>query len=373
MSEKSEITIDPTEKVLAVTVAATKSYLHSWQQTINSISAAVTHYSSGHFIYASDDSKECKAAMEYAKGALPENWAIHHIVHKIPDDSSTNYKQEAQARIALIQGSCFAFARKIKADLCWNVESDIIVPPNALRNLEWVLDCPDSPYEIACLTYGNSEFLGGFGTKDNWIAEDFLPTERKLKDRIKLVMETCEKRLKELAKKKNEAIKQKLSAKELKQLEDTIQKEAKRSSRIQKHLKNYPPDGNIWEVISKHGWRRRGWLNSAYPALSQGCIVPVDWHGLGCILLNARALSLATFHGYGPECGSTQDLFLFWKRWYPNGVKAAMSTFSLCDHIKPEMVDGKRTGKYTHHLAYFEESGEYRGHLRLQHKEWCAL
>lgn len=165
--EVDKIIVDPNEKVLAVCVSATKSYLYSWKQTINSISAAVAHYKSGHFIYASDDSKECKEALEFVKNAFPQNWSLHHIIHKIKDDTSENYKSLAQGRIASLQGSTFAFARKIKAELCWSVESDILCPADALKNLEWVLNCPDNHYDLAALTYPNSGFLGGFATPQN--------------------------------------------------------------------------------------------------------------------------------------------------------------------------------------------------------------
>lgn len=343
---------------IAVCTYATKNYLHAWSQVVRRICAAVAHLESGNFIFATDESKESKAAAELLKTELPDNWKIHIIHHKIPDDTHENYKQKSQHIIAQLQGSAFAAARKLKCDFCWSVESDVLVPPDALKNLMWVLQNPDNYYEIAALTYPNSGFLGGFSTKSHWIAEDYLPHERILPARLKTVFEECEKRLKSFDKNSDKK---------------NIDKEQKRIQRLFKKIKDCPPDGNIFEIIGKHGWRKRGWLDAAYPALSKGSIVPVQWHGLGCLLLNKRALSLATFDGYG-DCGSTQDLFLFHKRWTPNNIKCALSTYSLCDHVKPELdKDKKRTGKYIHYETFFEEDGEYQGHLRIKQQDWVPL
>jgi len=332
--------------ILAVCVAATKSYLHAWEMCIRSIAAASSHYQDAHFIFATDQSDESRSAEELLKRELPDGWKIHVLRLPISDDKK-DYKHAAQLRIAALQGAAFAFARaKVRANLCWSVESDNIVPANALRVLEWALQMPDATgqpvYDVAAATYPNGLFLGGFGTQQHPINEDFAPEEKKIKPRLKLCLERCEKRLKT----------------------KPDERESARMARLQARVKRAPPDGNIWEVIAKHGWRRRGWMDFAYPGIGEGAVVPSDWCGLGCTLLSKRALALADFAGY--DGGGTQDLFLCWHRWAPARLRIACVPHIACDHVKREGA------RIVHHRAYHEQSGECRGHLRVRSQEFVA-
>ena len=330
--------------MLAITVSATKGFLHAWVQCLRGISSACSHHQEAHFIFSTDESKEAEAAAEMAKRELPEGWKIS--VLKFPfDKDEKSYKEDAQIRIAKLQGAGFAFAKKIRADLCLSVESDTILPENALRMMEWTLQMPDSYYDIAACTYPNGLFLGGFGTPQTPINEDFLPKERKLKPRIKQVMEACEARLKD----------------------KPSEKEHKRMGRIRERIKkSCPPDGNIWEINAKHGWRRRGWMDFAYPGIGEGAIVPSDWCGLGCTLLSKKALQLADFNGY--EGKGTQDLFLCWHRWHPAGLKIACIPHCPCDHIKKQS-----DGKIVHYRSFHEQVGECKGHLRVKAQPFISL
>lgn len=343
---------------MVICVSGTKSYLHAWPQCVRAIAAAAAHHEEAHFIFATDESKEGKAAAEIAQRELPDGWKVTVLNLPIKDDKSTRYKEEAQMRIAALQGACFSLARKVRADLCWVVESDTIVPADALRVLEWTLAMPTadgSPhYDIAAATYPNGLFLGGFGTPQNQIAEDFQPHERKLKPRLKLVFEECEKRLKQ--------------AKDQK----TGERESKRMGRLRERVKNCPPDGNVWEVIAKHGWRRRGWMDAAYPGIGRGAVVPSDWCGLGCTLLSKRALAHADFTGY--EGKGTQDLFLCWNRWYPAGLKLACVPHIVCDHIKRKSPEAPADApEIIHYRAYHETDGEHRGHLRVRQQAFVQV
>jgi hypothetical protein len=328
--------------MIAIAVSATRTYLHAWPQCIRAIASAASHHEQAHFIFATDESKEATAAAELAKSELPEGWKVSVLKHHIPDDTSTNYKEEAQLRIALLQGSAFAFARKIRASMCWSVESDTIPTADSLRVLEWTLAMPQadgSPhYDIAAATYPNGLFLGGFGDHRHQIAEDFLPKERKVKPRLSLLLEKCEERLRSAH----------------------SEKEQNRMGRLMERVKSSPPDGNIWEVTAKHGWRRRGWMDFAYPGIGLGSVVPSDWCGLGCTLLSKAALAHADFCGYDGR--GTQDLFLCWSRWHPAGLRIACVPHVACDHIK------RQAGKteILHHRAYHEQEGECRGHLRVR-------
>lgn len=335
--------------MLAIAVSATKSYMHALPQCVRSIAVAAAHLETAHFIFATDESKESAKAEEMIKAELPPDWKITVFRLAGMDDDAKDYKHAAQLRIAALQGRAFHFAKvKLKADRLWSVESDNIVPPHALRMLEWTLAMPredGSPfYEVAAATYPNGLFLGGFGTPQNPIAEDFLPHERKLKPRLKTCLDACEKRLKS----------------------GGGEREIKRMGRLRERVKKSPPDGNIWEVTAKHGWRKRGWMDYAYPGIGEGAVVPSDWCGLGCTLMGKRALSLADFSGY--DGGGTQDLFLCWHRWHPAAVRIACVPHVVCDHVKRQP-----DGSIVHLRAYHEQAAEFRGHLRVRNQPWVPV
>lgn len=341
-------------KTLAIAVAATKSYLHAWATCVRAIAAAAAHYEKAHFILATDASKDGKAAEECAKTLLPSGWEVAVLRHDFKDDEKS-YNEEAQIRIARLQGEAFAFARgKVRADLCWSVESDTIVPANSLRVLEWALAMPQADgaplYDVAAGLYQNGLFLCGFGSERNPIFEDFAPEERNLSKRARLVWNACRERLKSPSITPKQA-----------------EKEHKRLHRFRTdHMKHYPPEGSIWEIIAKHGWRRRGWFDFAYPGIGEGAIVPSDWCGLGCTLMSRRALAHADFTGY--EGRGTQDLFLCYQRWQRNGMRIAAVPHVLCDHIKRA-----RDGKITHYRAWHETQPEFRGHIRSAAQPWVPV
>ena len=352
--------------MLAIVVAATKTYLHAFPQCVRAISAAAAHHAEAHFIFVTDESKDAKRAEEALQSELPEGWRLTVLRLALGDDTSTRYKEESQLRIARLQGSGFAMARKIRASRCWVVESDTIVSGDALRVLEWTLAMPTadgSPhYDIAAATYPNGLFLGGFGSPQHQIAEDFLPSEKKLPARLKLCFEKCGERLSQKA--TNET--------EWKSLQPMFEKEGKRMGRLRERIKNCPPDGNVWEVTAKHGWRRRGWMDFAYPAIGRGAIVPSDWCGLGCTLLSACALAHADFTGY--EGKGTQDLFLCWHRWYPAALRIACVPHIVCDHIKRKSPEAPADApEIIHYRAYHETEGECRGHLRVRQQAFVSV
>jgi hypothetical protein len=344
--------------MIAISVSGTKSYLHAFPQCVRAIASAGSHLEEAHFILVTDESKEGNQAEEVAKSELPDGWKVTTIKLPIGDDASTRYKEEAQIRIAALQGAGFAFARKIRAEKLLIVESDTIIPADAIRVLEWTLKMPQadgSPlYDVAAGTYPNGLFLGGFGTPQNPIAEDFLPSEKKLPPRLLLCIERNKERIK---KTKDQKI---------------VHKEMERATRLHQRAKKYPPDGNIFEVNAKHGWRRRGWMDFAYPGIGRGAVVPSDWCGLGVTMLSQKALAHADFCGYDGR--GTQDLFLCWQRWHPNGLKIACVPHIVADHIKRKSDhDDKDAPDIIHYRAYHEQEGECRGHLRVRQQKFLPL
>ncbi len=359
--------------MLVVATSATKSYLYAFEACVRAISVAASHHTEAHFIFTTDTSKESKLAEEALKNLLPEGWQIHTLRKKEEDDKKS-YNQSSQLRIAALQGAALHHAKvKLRADLFWSVESDTIVPPNALRVLEWALQFPDASgdplYHIAAGTYQNGLFLGGFGSYDHVIAEDFLVKERRCPKRFLKIYEECGLRVngKFIPDKEGKWIPAPETTKDLDlvYIHKKMEKEMRRMHRLEQRAKHYPQDGNIWDIIAKYGWRRRGWLDYAYPGIGEGALVPLDWCGLGCTLIGKRALAISDFSDY--QGAGTQDLFLCWNRWHPAGLRIAGLPHILCDHIKR---DGD---KFIQHHAYHELHGECRGHIRSQTKPWIFV
>lgn len=341
--------------MIAIATYATKSYFYCWQSVLRHISAAASHHQEAHFILATDTSKEAKSALELARHELPEGWKISSINIDVDDSDGEKYKEKSQMLIASLQEAAFSLARKIRASSLWSVESDMLVSAESLRVAEWALQMPQadgSPYyDVAAVTYPNGLFLGGFGTPQCPINDDFSIEERKVPKRFKNAIKVCEDRLKECKDPK------------------TAEKETKRLIRFKEKIKKYPPDGNVWEVTAKYGWKKRGWMDFAYPAIGRGSIVPSDWCGLGCTLLSSKALALATFAGYDGR--GTQDLYLCWNRWYPAGIRIACITHTVCDHVKRKTKDAPSdVPDIIHYHAYHENQPEYSGHLRVRQQPW---
>jgi len=346
---------------IVVGLASTKLYLHAFKSCIRRIVATIRH-EKGTMLYVSDDSPECAEAAKRLRSELTPEWTLEHIP-LAGLVSSERYKVPNQIVIARLQGELFARARALDADLFMNVEADVLIPSDAFRVMRWALTMPDHDgapyYDIAMCTYPNGLFLGGHGDYQRPIAEDFMMHERQ----VPIQIENKHKRLVEQQKSWHEA-KKVVTPKESEKMNEEMGK-------VLEAVRKCPPKGNIWKLNAEFGWRRRGWLDFAYPGIGKGAIVPVDWIGTGCCMLTKRALSMSDFDGYDGR--GTQDLFLCWKRWNPAHLRMTAITHTVCDHVKHEVIDGKETGKYIHFQAFHETSGEGIGHLRCVQKPWVDI
>ncbi len=304
--------------------------------------------SPGNLILSGDSSDELKKVVAEYQRLLPEGWRVHHVANPFAEDDNPHYQQDAQLLLSQLRSEAFSCARRLNSELCWSLDSDVLPPPNALRCMKTMLEFDDGYYGVSSCPYPNSLFLGGRGTPQNPISEVFLPEERVLSDELKKEWEDFQEELKE--------------AKQ----EEVAGLWEKKGTDIQKRIRECPPDGNIWEVIGKHGWRRRGWLDHAYPSIGRGAVVPSDWCGFGCTLLSQRALEHAHFDGYDGK--GTEDLFIVWKRWNPAGIRINVITHCPCDHVIWEKKKGGDSSKYTLLHSYHEMDGEYVGHLRVENK-----
>lgn len=328
---------------IVCTVCGTTSYMDAIEPCLRRIQASVFHARAKkdfEFELVISTDKESEA---YCKNIAPE---AHVIALKMKEGGKA-YKEESQILIANLQQVGFQKAIELGADLCWTVESDILVPYNALSCMMTMLEFDDGYYDVSFCTYPSQSgggYLGGHGTPSKPIEDDFLPEERELPPELSKRIEDIEKRIKEA------------DPNDIALREDI----AKEHAEIREKIKECPPKGNVFELNGKR-WRKRGWLDSAYPAIGKGAVLETDWTGLGCNLLSRRALALASFDGYDGR--GTQDLFLNWKRWKANGLRFCVITHAVCEHLVRSNVDGSRVNAFAHH----EQQGECKGHLRVQH------
>lgn len=324
----------------------TSGWCYSVDSWLNNLIPAISGFS-GSIAVSTDKSDECLNKFEKIKTSCKAvGWDAYSIISDIKTDKHEAYKKEAQLIIATLQQKAFGFAREIGADFFWSVESDILVPPNSLKVLLQALEFDDNYYSIGMVTYPNGQFLGGRGTPTRHICEDIYEDEREISGDLMEKIEKRKKKIEELSKDRKEPSKS--------LIEDW--------QNLDEEIKKCKPKGNIFELQSK-GWRKRGWMDSAYPAIGRGALLPTDWVGLGCTLINKKALSLATFDGY--ELNGTQDLFLCWKRWHPEGLNMCVIPHILCSHVKRKLnKDRHRTEEVEIFEAYHEQSGECAGHLR---------
>jgi hypothetical protein len=334
-----------------LTSYATKQYSyaleHAMKRTLPFLSQCKA------LIITTDGSKvvadKCKKIKEFVEGKCE---FITEVAIPEKDDLKSN--TESCLRVARLQNTAWDIGRKFEPDYCLSIESDILVPPNALNILKQVLDFDDGYYDAAMITYPNMTFLGGRGTPQHWILPSVYPEERNINSELKKKLEQqtqTQKTLIEEGKQPTESQKKQWKS---------LMMEAEKAS----------ASGNVWHLNANYGWKKRGWFEYAYPAIGRGAILPTDWIGLGCTLMNRRAFQLASFEGYDGH--GTQDLFLCWKKWYPAGIKLAVVPHVLCHHVKHKHdKNGKKLmNEFELYEAYHETMEPATGHLRVRILPW---
>ncbi len=328
---------------IATVIVATKSYLDPLEVCLRRARTAIEYESEGmdhRLIVVTDKSSKKRV------DALAEDFEDREIIAIDMEESGEHYKTDRQILIASLQSTGFDAARRWGCDLLWSVEADVLVPHNALSVSLDMLRFDGGYYDVSFVTYpsqGGGSFLGGYGSYTHPIEEDFLPEERTLPSKLKILLDSCEERLND-----------KDASRE------SFEKEHKRMSRIRERIKKCPPSGNVFELNAKK-WRRRGWLDNSHVGTGRGAVIETDWTGLGCTLMSKRAAALAHFDGY--DGGGTQDLYLNWHKWHPEGLRFCCITHTVCDHV---VRDDDAEGGLTTLKSYHETEGETRGHLRYR-------
>lgn len=272
-------------------------------------------------------------------------------------DGQQNYKNGAQLMIAQMRTAAFDRARRFGAALCWSLDSDVIPKSSACyETLRWLLDIPGGFYQVAIAPYpsqGGGDLLAGRGTPENPIFRDFLHTERKVPAELLKRRE------------ENEAAIRALKPGDVPAPAIVTERQA-----IQEDIDKCEPQGNVFELNGKFGWRRRGWLSNAFPALGRGAFVPSDWCGFGCTLMNARALDECDFTGY--EGAGTEDLFVCFNRWHQAGIRIGAALHEPAFHVS-RRDDGRHFASFVRFITADDESkGECVGHLRVIHKPFYS-
>lgn len=327
---------------VVVITAATKLFSYALYGSIMSVKRAMAGTPYTH-ILATDKSG-------VAEKIIKSTGVNSDILELDVDDEVLKYKEASQIVIARLQQACLDRAVVMGADVCWSVESDILVHPDSFRGLRWVLDCPNPAYDIAVSTYWNGSFLCGRGTEKRQICEDYTEDEREIPEDLK---KRIEEKRKEIAS---------INEKREKPSEDLI----KELQELDGKIRECPPKGNVF-ALNAIKWRRRGWLDQAYPgAAVYGSVLPTDWCGMGCTLLSQRALSLSNFDGYDGK--GTQDLYLVWNRWQPAGLKIACNVSVPASHVKrgPD-------GHVLHQPFFSPHDEETSGHIRVYPRKYCEI
>jgi hypothetical protein len=339
---------------ICIATCATKSYIYALPALLRSIARNV--YSLQKIANAGDyefmlllvgDSAMKEAAEELLPLHFDDRITVRYFIHEWAE--TKNYQKDCQLTIGQMRTKMHEGALQWGADFCWSLDADVLPPENALTCSLQMLMFDSGYYSVAACPYpsqGGGAFLTGRGDQRNPIFADFDFAEREVSPEMQEKWDQiCQ------------------------AIEDDPENEAHHLARfeLRKEIeRECPPKhgGNIWKLNAEHGWRRRGWFDFAYPALGRGAVVPVDWCGFGCTLMDAKALAAADFTGY--DGGGTEDLFIIWHRWFPKRLRICSIPHCPCDHIV-------RTGaskKLVHTAAYHEEQGSTEGHLRKRFRPW---
>jgi hypothetical protein len=334
------------DSLLCVTICVTEGYNVALTAQARSVCSNLLDATKGHIIFATDKEETVAAAAKIYREILPD-FEIHTIQDRYADHPK-NYKEDAQLTIAQMRTAVLAKAKALRADLVWSLDADVLPPPNAYRCMLNALNFDAGFYSVATCPYisqGGGGLLFGRGTIQRQIAENFADEERLMPEELK----------ERIAAHKAELVARTPASMEWQE----------RMKDLNTEIEKCPPVGNVFELNGKR-WRKRGWGEWAYPAIGKGAIVPSDWCGWGCTLINREALALADFTGY--EGRGTEDLFVIWNKWYPAGLRIAAIPHCLCHHVV------RKRGKegYVLVYAYHETEGEAAGHIRVKQVPWYA-
>ena len=357
---------------LAITICATVKYTYALGMQANAVISAICELvrrtKGGDFklnivIVGNGCEKSRKVATYYKNMLVGKVDVLVTEVSVADNDDNKNYKAKAQLLISKLRTLAFNEAKRWGATHVWSLDSDVIPKANSLACMADTLKFDDGYYSVASCIYpsqGGGLFLCGRGTPKRNILEDIYLDEKEVPERVLSRIESYEKEVEGMSL----SLKEKFDI----SLADKMRISMKKVSRLKRYIgkKCKPKTMNVFELNSKK-WRKRGWFDFAYPAIGKGAVVPTDWMGFGCALINEKALNLIDFSGY--MGGGTEDLFIIWNRWHPNGIKIAAIPHCPADHI---VRIGKNKDLF-HIFTYHEPDGEFVDHLRQDKGEFLEF
>jgi len=262
-----------------------------------------------------------------------------------------NYDRGTQLLIGQMRTLATRRAISWGADRLLSLDGDVLPPSNALRCMLDMLEFDRGYYGVAACPYpsqGGGPFLCGRGVPERPILPCFYEDEKDIPEELQKKRDGLRSEIDEVVKAGIEPTQKLLDA-----LKDA-----------DKEIESVPPNGNVFELNGRK-WRRRGWFDNAYPAIGKGAVVPCEWSGFGCTLMNEEAMALCDWSGY--DGAGTEDLYINFHRWYPAGIKIAAIPHAPCDHVVRHRTE---KGKYVHIITGHEQSGECIGHLRQWTRGW---
>jgi hypothetical protein len=360
---------------LDITIPATKNYCYAVLAQATTVRDSVLYYCNTknidkfilNIVIVSDGCEKMISLEKFYKKIFNKSCvdlSIQHIRLNI-NDEKPKYKKESQLLIAKMRQTAFDQSKKNNSDYCLSLDSDILIKTNTLNVLEDIISFDNGYYSISMCPYpsnGIGPLMGGHGSYNNKIYNNFFRDEKVVSPKIK-------KRISSYFSEKRKIIKKKIKSDE----------DLKRISLLSKkiYLLNRfidlktPVKDNIYGLNSKR-WRKRGWLDYAYPSIGKGSIVPTDWTGFGCTLISKKALYEINFNGY--DGGGTEDLFIVWEKWFPKRFLIGCAPHCPVDHIvRKNPHKSINNNEYIHIVCYHEEDDEYKGHIRQNIKEFIDL
>lgn len=332
--------------MLAITICATKSYYYVMPELLRAIKENIllVQENEGHMIFSGDGSDTAIRHAREAARIFPKGWLIHSLNGVCQDREKAN-DLTAHKIVSELRTAAFNEARKYNADECWSLDSDVIPPTNALRAMRDAIRFDGGYYSVATCPYpaASGLFLFGRGNTKRGICENIYRDERDAPKELLEEYDALEEKLKSLPP------------------GDEADQAKERAREVYRKILECPVKGDV-HTLNGIKWRRRGWGQIAYPAIGKGAVVPTDWCGFGCTLMNQRALSLIDFDGY-PGVG-TEDMYIIWNKWHPAGIRIAAIPHAPCDHII------RSKGCFVRYSASHETEGETEGHLRVDYKIW---
>jgi len=324
---------------LAIVICATKGFQYALLPQARAIAqnVAVAGVTGGHIILATDKSDVAGLLERYK--AILGGFEVHHLALPLKDGKK-DYATNTQLLIAQLYTAAFDKARLLGVDYVWTLESDVMPEANNLRCMRDMLAFDGGYYDVSFCPYvsqGGGGIMGGRGSATAWIYPNWTPEETLLPPELEAEIKAH-----------NEA-----------KVTTDPQKWGEEMQRLHELAKKHPPKGNVFKLNSEH-WRKRGWLEWAYPGIGKGAILPSDWLPMGNNLFSRKAITLCDWTGYGGR--GTQDLYLTYSRLASQGLKFCVIPHSPSHHVvKKKNTDG---GDYTLLYLSHETEGECIGHLR---------